>query len=67
MKPLSWLKEWLDRPNGEYIDDGWVDQVNKEMQNDAEEWAAKGIQAEREKRVERSTLKLMRDIYGDKS
>ena len=67
MKPLSWLKDWLDRPNGEYIDDGWVDQVNKEMQNDAEEWAAKGIQAEREKRIERASLKLMRDIYGDKS
>lgn len=67
MKPLSWLKEWLDRPNGEYIDDGWVDQVNKEMQNDAEEWAAKGIREEREKRIERASLKLMRDIYGDKS
>ncbi|AIZ01810.1 modulator of transcription [Escherichia phage vb_EcoM-VR5] len=67
MKPLSWLKDWLDRPSGMYIDDGWVDQVNKEMQNEAEEWAANGIQAEREKRIERSTLKLMRDIYGDKS
>lgn len=61
MKPLSWLKDWLDRPNGEYIDDGWVEQAIKEMQNEAEEWAAKGIQAER------SALKLMRDIYGDKS
>lgn len=49
------------------IDDGWVEQANKEMQNESEEWMKSMISAEKEKKLERSALKLMRDIYGDKS
>lgn len=50
-----------------YIDDGWVEQANKEMQNESEEWMKSMISADKEKKLERSALKLMRDIYGDKS
>lgn len=59
--------EWLNRPNSMYIDDGWVEQANKEMQNESEEWMKSMISVEKEKKLERSALKLMRDIYGDKS
>ncbi|ADI55350.1 Srh transcription modulator [Escherichia phage IME08] len=66
MKPLSWLKDWLDRPS-DYLDDGWLDQANAEMKRDSEEWILKGIREEREKKLEREALRIMRDIYGDKS
>lgn len=59
--------EWFSRPNSMYTDDGWVEQANKEMQNESEEWMKSMISAEKEKKLERSALKLMRDIYGDKS
>lgn len=61
------MLEWFNRPNSMYIDDGWVKQANKEMQNESEEWMKSMISAEKEKKLERSALKLMRDIYGDKS
>lgn len=67
MKVLKKILEWLNRPNSMYIDDGWVEQANKEMQNESEEWMKSMISAEKEKKLERSALKLMRDIYGDKS
>ncbi|QBQ79631.1 hypothetical protein R5505_00025 [Escherichia phage vB_EcoM_R5505] len=67
MKVLKKIFEWLSRPNSMYIDDGWVEQANKEMQNESEEWMKSMISAEKEKKLERSALKLMRDIYGDKS
>ncbi|CUL01851.1 hypothetical protein [Escherichia phage BYEP02] len=67
MKVLKKILEWLNRPNSMYIDDGWVEQANKEMQNESEEWMKSMIKAEQEKKLERSALKLMRDIYGDKS
>lgn len=67
MKALKKILEWLNRPNSMYIDDGWVEQANKEMQNESEEWMKSMIKAEQEKKLERSDLKLMRDIYGDKS
>lgn len=67
MKALKKILEWLNRPNSMYIDDGWVEQANKEMQNESEEWMKSMIKAEQEKKLERSALKLMRDIYGDKS
>ena len=67
MKVLKKIFEWLSRPNSMYIDDGWVEQANKEMQNESEEWMKSMINAEKEKKLERSALKLMRDIYGDKS
>lgn len=67
MKVLKKILEWLSRPNSMYIDDGWVEQANKEMQNESEEWMKSMISAEKEKKLERSALKLMRDIYGDKS
>lgn len=67
MKVLKKMLEWLNRPNSMYIDDGWVEQANKEMQNESEEWMKSMISAEKEKKLERSALKLMRDIYGDKS
>ncbi|QLF81526.1 hypothetical protein FB_0025 [Escherichia phage vB_EcoM_FB] len=66
MKPLSWLKDWLDRP-GDYLDDGWLDQANAEMKRESEEWILKGVREEREKKLEREALRIMRDIYGDKS
>lgn len=61
------MLEWFNRPNSMYIDDGWIKQANKEMQNESEEWMKSMISAEKEKKLERSALKLMRDIYGDKS
>lgn len=61
------MLEWFNRPNSMYIDDDWVEQANKEMQNESEEWMKSMISAEKEKKLERSALKLMRDIYGDKS
>lgn len=61
------MLEWFNRPNSMYIDDGWTEQANKEMQNESEEWMKSMISAEKEKKLERSALKLMRDIYGDKS
>lgn len=61
------MLEWFNRQNSMYIDDGWVEQANKEMQNESEEWMKSMISAEKEKKLERSALKLMRDIYGDKS
>ena len=64
---LKKMLEWFNRPNSMYIDDGWVEQANKEMQNESEEWMKSMISAEKEKKLERSALKLMRDIYGDKS
>lgn len=67
MKVLKKMLEWLNRPNSMYIDDGWVEQANKEIQNESEEWMKSMIKAEQEKKLERSALKLMRDIYGDKS
>lgn len=67
MKVLKKILEWLNRPNSMYIDDGCVEQANKEMQNESEEWMKSMIKAEQEKKLERSALKLMRDIYGDKS
>ncbi|AYD82619.1 transcription modulator [Escherichia phage T2] len=66
MKVLKKILEWFNRPNSMYID-GWVEQANKEMQNESEEWMKSMISAEKEKKLERSALKLMRDIYGDKS
>lgn len=67
MKALKKMLEWFNRPNSMYIDDGWVEQANKEMQNESEEWMKSMISVEKEKKLERSALKLMRDIYGDKS
>lgn len=67
MKALKKILELFNRPNSMYIDDGWVEQANKEMQNESEEWMKSMISAEKEKKLERSALKLMRDIYGDKS
>lgn len=67
MKVLKKMLELFSRPNSMYIDDGWVEQANKEMQNESEEWMKSMISAEKEKKLERSALKLMRDIYGDKS
>ncbi|QBO64900.1 hypothetical protein G50_00026 [Escherichia phage vB_EcoM_G50] len=67
MKVLKKMLEWFNRPNSMYIDDGWGEQANKEMQNESEEWMKSMIKAEQEKKLERSALKLMRDIYGDKS
>ena len=67
MKVLKKMLEWFNRPNSMYIDDDWVEQANKEMQNESEEWMKSMISAEKEKKLERSALKLMRDIYGDKS
>lgn len=67
MKVLKKMLEWFNRPNSMYIDDGWVEQANKEMQNESEEWMKLMISAEKEKKLERSALKLIRDIYGDKS
>ncbi|XAO16711.1 Mrh or Srh transcription modulator [Escherichia phage FL12] len=67
MKVLKKMLEWFNRSNSMYIDDGWVEQANKEMQNESEEWMKSMIKAEQEKKLERSALKLMRDIYGDKS
>ena len=67
MKALKKILEWFNRPNSMYIDDSWVEQANKEMQNESEEWMKSMISAEKEKKLERSALKLMRDIYGDKS
>lgn len=67
MKVLKKMLEWFNRPNSMYIDDGWAEQANKEMQNESEEWMKSMISAEKEKKLERSALKLMRDIYGDKS
>lgn len=67
MKVLKKMLEWFSRLNSMYIDDGWVEQANKEMQNESEEWMKSMISAEKEKKLERSALKLMRDIYGDKS
>lgn len=64
MRITSWLKDWLATPN---IDDSWVVKVEDEMQREAEEWAANGLKAMQEKKTERAALKLMRDIYGDKS
>ena len=67
MKVLKKILEWFNRPNSMYIDDDWVEQANKEMQIESEEWMKSMISAEKEKKLERSALKLMRDIYGDKS
>lgn len=61
------MLEWFSKPNSMYIDDSWVEQANKEMQNESEEWMKSMISAEKEKKLERLALKLMRDIYGDKS
>lgn len=64
MKPLSWLKNWLETPG---IDDAWVAKAEAELQREAEEWASDWAKQEADKRQERAALKLMRDIYGDKS
>lgn len=64
MRITSWLKDWLVTPG---IDDSWVARAEEEMQCEAEEWAATGLKAMQEKKTERAALKLMRDIYGDKS
>ena len=64
MRITSWLKDWLVTPG---IDDSWVVRAEEEMQREAEEWAVNGLKAMQEKKTERAALKLMRDIYGDKS
>ena len=64
MRITSWLKDWLVTPG---IDDYWVARAEEEMQREAEEWAVNGLKAMQEKKTERAALKLMRDIYGDKS
>ena len=51
MKVLKKILEWLNRPNSMYIDDGWVEQANKEMQNESEEWMKSMIKAEQEKKL----------------
>ncbi|UIS66250.1 transcription modulator [Escherichia phage PSD2001] len=64
MRITSWLKDWLVTPG---IDDSWVARAEEEMQREAEEWAAASVKDMQEKKTERAVLKLMRDIYGDKS
>jgi hypothetical protein len=64
MKPLSWLKGWLETPG---IDDSWVAKAEAELQREHDELIAKFTNDEENKRQERAALKLMRDLYGDKS
>lgn len=64
MRITSWLKDWLVTPG---IDDSWVARAEEEMQREAEEWAAASVKDMQEKKTARAALKLMRDIYGDKS
>ena len=52
------MLEWFNRPNSMYIDDGWVEQANKEMQNESEEWMKSMISAEKEKKLELSLIHI---------